>query len=164
MARVELTDKFIKSCKVEARTDFTDAKSAGLMINVYPSGQKTFAFWLRGPDGKRQGSIIGHYGNISLSDAKVAATELRKRLKAGEDITAAGQKAIAAEAAALEANLPTLQELIIEYESIMSTKRKTWSRTVNDKGSEARWRIEPVFKPHLSTRVNDIGLEDLPKR
>lgn len=161
MARVELTDRFIKSCKAITRTDFADTKETGLLLAVYPSGQKTFAFRLRGPDGKRRGIKIGAYGDISLSGARGAAADLRTRLKSGEDITAAGQKAIAAEAAAIEANTPTLQEFIIEYEAIMSTKRKIWRRTVNDKGSEARRRIERVFKPHLSTCVTDISLDDL---
>ena len=161
MARVELTDKFIRSCKVEVRTDFTDAKSAGLILNVYPSGQKSFTFRLRGPDGKRQGANIGHYGNISLSDARVAAADLRKRLKAGEDITAAAQKAANAKAAALHAEIPTLQAIVQEYEKIMAPKRKTWNPTVNGKASEARRRIERVFQSHLLSPITEIGLEDL---
>ncbi|MCX7567136.1 integrase family protein [Sulfitobacter sp. F26169L] len=161
MARVELTDKFIKGRKVETRTDFTDAKSAGLILNVYPSGQKTFSFRLRGPDGNRQRANIGHYGNISLSEARVSAADLRKRLKAGENITAAAQKAAEAKAAALLAEIPTLQLLVEEYEEIMAPKRKTWKPTVNGKASEARRRIERVFQSHLLSPVTEIGLEDL---
>lgn len=161
MARVEFTDKFIKNCKVKARADFTDMKETGLLLNVFPSGQKTFAFRLRGLDGKRQSATIGHYGDISLSEARAAAGDLRKRLKTGEDITAAAQKAAAAETAALEAKTPTLQELIEEYEAIMSTKRKSWHRTVNDKGSEARRRIERVFQQNLSTKVTELTADDL---
>lgn len=161
MARIELTDKFIKARKVKARTDVTDAKETGLSIRFYPSGQKTFAFRLRGPDGRPQSANIGHYGNISLADARLAAAELRRRLKAGENITAAAQKAAAAEAAALHAEIPTLQAIVLEYEKIRCQKRKTWMPTANGKPSEARRRIERVFQPHLSTQITEIGLEDL---
>lgn len=161
MAKIELTEKFIKARKVKARNDVTDAKETGLLIRVYPSGQKTFAFRLRGPDGKIQSTNIGYYGNISLAGARVAAAELRRRLQAGENITAAAQKAAAAKAAALHAEIPTLQAVVLEYEKIMSQKRKTWMPTENGKPSEARRRIERVFKPHLSTQITEIGLEDL---
>ncbi|QUJ76969.1 integrase family protein [Sulfitobacter albidus] len=161
MPRVELTDKFIKSKNVTKRTDITDTKETGLLIRVYPSGLKSFAFRLRDPSGNIQSTPIGHYGDIGLADARLAAAELRRRLKAGENITNAAKKAAARSAAALHAEIPTLQELIIEYEIIMAPTRKTWQRTVNDNGSEARRRIERVFQPHLSTQVTEISLEDL---
>lgn len=161
MAKINLTDKFIKARKVKARSDVTDAKETGLLIRFYPSGQKTFAFRLRGPNGKIQSRNIGHYGNIGLADARAAAAELRSRLKAGKDITAASEKAAAAEAAALHAEIPTLQMVVVEYEKYMSQKSKTWMPTKNGKPSEARRRIERVFQPHLSTRITEIGLEDL---
>lgn len=144
MAKIELTEKFIKTTKVEKRTDITDVKETGLLIRIYPSGQKTFAFRLRGPDGKIQSTIIGHYGNINLAGARVSAAELRRRIKAGENITAAAQKAANAEAAALQAKIPTLQTIIEEYESLMAQKRKTWEPTAKSERSEARRRIERV--------------------
>jgi integrase len=161
MARIELTDKFIKSIKVDARTDITDAKETGMLIRLYPSGKKIFAFRLRGPDGKFQSAVIGRYGDISLADARTAAAELRRRIKAGENITAAARKAAAAQAAALQAEIPTLQTIVVEYETISSSKRKSWQRTATDERSEARRRIERVFSSHLSTQVTEIGLEDL---
>ncbi|MBU2868356.1 tyrosine-type recombinase/integrase [Pacificibacter marinus] len=160
MAKIELTDKHIKARKVVSRTDVTDTKETGLLIRIYPSGKKTFAFRLRGLDGVIQSVIIGHYGDISLAEARTAAADLRRRLKSGENITAAAQKSANALAAALQAEVPTLQMIIDEYEILKSTSRKTWQRTANDKGSEARRRIECVFYQHLSTRVTEISLED----
>ncbi|MCL3881899.1 integrase family protein [Marivita sp. GX14005] len=161
MAKVELTEKFIKSKKVAKRTDITDTRETGLMIRIYPSGVKSFAFRLRGPAGDLQSTPIGHFGDIRLAEARLAAADLRRRLKAGENITAAAKKEAAERAAAMQSAIPTLQELVEEYERIMSTKRKTWRRTVNDKGSEARRRIERVFQPHLMTQVTEISLDDL---
>ena len=52
MARKELTDAFIRSQQVESRTEFSDTRETGLLLRVFPSGTKTFAFRLRGPHGK----------------------------------------------------------------------------------------------------------------
>lgn len=160
MARKELTDAFIRSQQVESRTEFSDTRETGLMLRVFPSGTKTFAFRLRGPQGKIQGAVIGQYPDVRLAYARERAAELRRQVRAGADITVGAQKAAAALKAELIQETPTLDHVLVEYEAEMSTKRKIWQRTKTGRPSEAYHRITSVFGAHLQTRLNELTLAD----
>lgn len=156
MAKFELTDAYIKKLKVETRTEVSDIKSTGLVFRAYPGGKKTFAFRMRGADGKVQGALIGTYPDTKLSEARTAAEKMRKDVKGGLDITASGQKAAARTAAEIEAAIPTLDAIITEYEVEMSAKRKIWQSTKNGYPSEAARRLRRVFADHLDCQVTTL--------
>lgn len=161
MAKHELTDAYVRSLNVTSRTEITDTKETGLLLRVYPTGNKKFAFRLRGSDGKPQGAIIGSYPDVKLVMARQQAAELRRRVKSGENITAVATKIAAAAAAAIEADVPTLQEVLLEYERTMSSKVKIWQRTKKESRCEAVRRIEAVFEQHLSNRITEMTLTDM---
>lgn len=156
MAQIELTDAYIKNLKVETRTEVSDVKSTGLVLRAYPGGKKTFAFRMRGADGKLQGAMVGTYPDLKLSEARIAVEKMRKAVKGGSDITAAAQKAAARAAAEIEAGIPTLDAIITEYELEMSAKRKTWRRTTEGCASEAARRLRRVFANQLDCQVTDL--------
>ena len=161
MAKIELTDAYIRSLRVVVRTEITDAKETGLSLRAFGSGKKTFAFRVRGPNGKIQRAVIGRYPDIKLAAARLEAAELRQRVRQGEDITAVARKTAEATAAAINSEIPSLENVLKEYECEMSAKRKIWRRTKNGSACEALRRISAVFDDHLSCRVTDISLIDV---
>lgn len=160
MAR-DLTDAYIRGLKVEKRTFISDSRSTGLVLRAFPSGTKTFAVKVRAPCGDVQEAVLGSYPDMKLADARELATDMRRKVKADQDITASARKAAAAAAAEVREGTPTLGKILTEYAAVMSMKLKTWQLTKTGKPSEAHNRIVAVFAPQIDTRVTDITLEDL---
>jgi len=78
------------------------------MLRAFPTGNRTFAFRFRGPNGKIQGAVIGRYPDLKLAAARLEAAELRKRVRSGDDVTAAATKAANATADEIQASIPRL--------------------------------------------------------
>lgn len=161
MAKIELTDAFIRSLAVAKRTEVSDARERGLTLRVSPSGRKVFSFRMRGANGKVQRANIGPYPDYKLAEARAKASELRRCVHSGENITASSLKEANAVAAELQINIPTLDEILGEYQHTMSERRKIWHRPSQDRFSDAEKRIRSVFGEHLQTRVTDLALADL---
>lgn len=77
MPKLQLTDKWLKSVRVEERTEFWDTDIDGFMVRVSPAGQRskglktfTLKYWF---DGKQRRLGLGEYPLISLADARRAA-------------------------------------------------------------------------------------------
>ena len=86
MAR-NLTDRYIATLKpTKKRQHIFDSQVPGLCLRVSPKGKKTFTLVVR--RGKqqiwREVNGDGRYGILSLEEAREAAREGRKRIKAGE--------------------------------------------------------------------------------
>ena len=161
MATVDLTDAYLRTLRVEKRTEFSDRKETGLSARALPSGTITFAFRMRSPDGGTQRSVIGQYPDMKLAEARRRASVLRTAVRDGEDITAAARKAVAAAEADLSKGIPTLMEVLEEYEKQMSSKRKTWRRNETGAECEAIRRIKAVFPDFLSMLVTEIELTQI---
>jgi len=161
MAKLELTDAYIRSLKVDKRTEITDLKETGLLLRVFPTGKKTFAFRMRGDLGKIQNVVIGAYPDVKLSAARADAAQLRTRVKSGEDVSSAAEKVRQASADQKNAAVPTLEEILVEYEIAFSSKRKTWERTEKGNSSEAERRIKAVFEMHLHRKITEITLTEV---
>ena len=58
-----------------------------------------------------------------------------------------------------EADIPTLEVILVEYETETSGKRKIWQRTKNGNACEAARRIKAVLGGHLPHRITDITLD-----
>lgn len=158
MAKLELTDAYIRSLKVDARTEITDMKETGLLLRVFPTGKKTFAFRMRGNLGKIQNAVIGAYPDVKLIAARAEAAQLRTRIKSGEDVSSTAEKVRQATADKKNAAVPTLKVILIEYEAVFSSKRKIWQRTKKGNPSEAERRIRAVFEKHLHRKITEITL------
>ncbi len=60
MAKLELTDHFVRKLSVEKRTDFLDAKAPGLSLRVSPAGTKSWAVRERSRTAPSSVSLSGH--------------------------------------------------------------------------------------------------------
>lgn len=161
MAKIELTDAYIKSLKVGCRTEVTDAKETGLLLRAYPSGKRVFAFRLRDPNSKIQNVVIGQYPDLKLGSARTKAADLRKRVREGEDVTSAAQELIKLAATQAHAAIPTLGEIVSEYQTARSPMRKIWQKTKTGKPSEAEHRINAVFKEQLPVCVTSLTVDGM---
>jgi integrase len=161
MATVDLTDAYIRALSVDKSTEISDLREKGLSIRAQPTGTITFAFRMRSPGGETQRAVIGYYPDMRLSEARRRASALRAKIRDGGDITAAAKKAAVAVKAELSKGIPTLAEVLKEYEEQMSARRKTWRPTKNGKTCEAVRRIDAVFSNLLDVPVTKISLTDL---
>jgi integrase len=84
--KVLLTDKFCQAIKSsEARTDYYDSKTSGLVLRVTPTGVKTFTLLYVAPGGERARLNLGHYPHLPLARARTLALEHLSLLEEGRD-------------------------------------------------------------------------------
>lgn len=89
MAKLILTKSFVASasCSVgKAKIDFFDLQCRGLMLEVRPTGRKTFYQRYVDSAGKQHQFRIGDARDIPLETARKEADKLRSRVALGEDI------------------------------------------------------------------------------
>ncbi|MDZ4393876.1 Arm DNA-binding domain-containing protein [Cypionkella sp.] len=84
MAKIELTDHYIKRLSVDVRTDIADAREPGLTLRITPSGSKSWAVRCRSADGTSQRVTLGQYPDISLKDARSRAALAKADIRATE--------------------------------------------------------------------------------
>jgi integrase len=82
--RVILTDRFVAGAKASSRTEYFDARVAGLSLRVSPTA-KTWAFHFAPDGGKRARLTLGSYPAIALVDARGMALEARATIQSGQD-------------------------------------------------------------------------------
>ena len=84
--RKELKDMWLKSLKAPAtgRTEVVDMRCAGLAFRITAAGSCSWSFRFRDPrTGKVTRSTIGTYPEITLTDARTKANDLRKSVAKG---------------------------------------------------------------------------------
>jgi len=100
-----LTDAAIRATK--AGTDTYDPGTTGLILRTTKAGRRNWLLAFR-IDGRRTKLTLGHYPEIGLADARLAAAEVRRDLAAGiNPITKA----------ATDRNAMTVEQLLAEYEA-----------------------------------------------
>lgn len=168
MAKVELKDAHLRAWRaepVERRTEVTDIKAPGLLVRALPSGKVTFAFRMRKPGAEPgshpQGRVIGTYPDIGLKEARDEAERLRRELREGRDITVAAERVACSSAAEKARRMPTLREVLDEYEAGPGSRLSSWKRRPKSGRSDAKRRIELVFAPLLDMRVTEISADAL---
>lgn len=157
MAKLELTDAFIRKHQTSKRMDIVDAREPALTLRMTPTGRKTFSVRARSQDGVEQRITIGTYPDISLKEARIRAAKKRAKIrgttgnlnKARQAVTTARNEA------------PSLQELIDEYKCLRSGTLKIWQPSKRSGRSEAERRIQSVFAELMDCRVVDITADDL---
>lgn len=106
MAKVHFTKSFIETVEPgEKRLTFTDDKSRGLTLLVTPKGVKTF-YLTRKFRNRVERTLLGHYPELSLVEAKSKAARFQVQYDAGINPNEAKRRARAE---------PTLDELFEIY-------------------------------------------------
>ncbi len=152
---IVLTDKFIRSVKIDERKEFSDKTQTGLRLRIGASGKKTFAYRGNDRDQRKTTVTIGEHPEISLKRAREEAARIRAELKEGKN---PNQEKRHRRAAAVVAEL-TLDDLIKEFEANPGKMLKVW--TPSPKGrSDARRCIECVFGKLLNRPVLKLTKDD----
>jgi len=116
----KLTDKMVQGLKPkDSRYEARDGD--GLAVRVSPSGSKTWIL-IFDQDGKRSKMNLGDYPAMSLKDARIAASEQKKQLRAGiNPVTVRHQeKAKKAAEATVEEFVKTFLEKGVEAKGLRS--------------------------------------------
>lgn len=158
--RKPFTDALLRKLTYDGRrSEITDAGCRGLRIRVSETGQRTFVLKARDSTSRLKTVTLGHYPELTLRQARDAAIKARLDLKAGKDIN--GEKRQLRDHRTHNPS-PTLGELIIEYEGIFCSQRKSWQpRGKKSTRSRARAVIEAVLDKLLTISVADLTLEQL---
>ena len=159
--RKAFTDAYLRKLTYDGRrSEMTDAGCAGLRVRVAKTGRKTFLLKARDAASRPKTVTLGHYPEMSLREAREAATRARLDLKEGKDINA--EKRLVRQAARHDSQTPTLRELVQEYERTFRAIRKSWApRGKRSERSGARAVIESVLERLLDDQVTDFTLEEL---
>jgi integrase len=125
----------------------SDSKTAGLRLQVTAAGSKSFQFQMRSPKHGIMTKTIGHFGKVSVSEARDQADALRVRLNQGENIVEAAQ-AVKAES--------TLDEAFEHFLAHHARPHK------KDQGKEDQLIYNALIKKALgSKRVSSITQEQV---
>lgn len=157
--RIELTDARVKGFSTDKRVDLVDTREAGLVLRVTPSGMKTWSVRGRSSDGRPQRITFGGYPDISLREARIRASEIRRELREIKGSLNQLRKSTAN----ADKQAPTLLDLLLEYEERFSPQRKTWQRPKRGGNPEAINRILTVFgglADHAVTAISAYELSD----
>ncbi len=84
--RRALTDILVRSATAPAvgRIEITDDRCEGLALRITAAGVKSWCFRFRDPrSGKDARLTLGHYPDVSLSQARARASDLRREVAGG---------------------------------------------------------------------------------
>lgn len=143
MPRVALTAAFCAAAvcqKERGRTDYWDLEIKGFILEVRPSGSKTYTFRYFDEGGRRKQIKIGGYADIPFDSARRKAKKLRAEAVLGED-PAALKKAKKA--------VPLYRELAEQHIDYAKT---TLRRPSN---------VEAVINNHLLPRWGNHRLDEI---
>ena len=118
-----LTTRTIAALKTDRRIDVPDGKIPGLALRVTPSGSKSWALRYRRTGGRADPSrrvTLGSYPTISLADARQTATDILRRVEAGENPTPTPTPA---------STLDTVADLAADYlRRYAQVKKRSWKQ------------------------------------
>ncbi len=152
MAKVLLTKEFLAGATCPegaAKADFFDLGCPGLMVEVRPTGRKTFYF--RYVNGRRQQRQhrIGDGRDLTLDLARKQVQKLRTRVALGEDLVETKREL---------AKVPTVSAFIHEqYLPFVQGYKRSWEC---DKGL-LRKHIEPIWGRRFMDQVNKADVMTL---
>jgi integrase len=135
--RVPLTDRFLKSLRVDARGQFMDAGLRNFGLRVSPEGRKVF-FVRYSVRNQTRRQTIGIYPTLGLADARTMARDILARVARGEDPQ---QERLQARHA------PTFADLAADYvERHARREKRRWKEDVRilDKDLLPAWRHLPA--------------------
>ena len=146
MAIINLTPQIIQSATCpegKAKLDLFDQQCRGLMVEIRPTGRKTFYLRYQDDRKKQRQHRIGDARDISLAKAREEAKKLRARITVGEDINAKKHRL---------RQIPTVAQLIHErYLPFARTYKRSWT---TDEG---------LLRNHVIPRFGDRYLDQVKK-
>ncbi|MGN2250333.1 tyrosine-type recombinase/integrase [Frateuria sp. GZRe14] len=159
---VSLTELQVRRAK-PGNKPYCMSDGNGLVLWVSPAGLKAWRVRYRLPDGSRPApATIGHYPEVSLSQARIKAIEIQRAAKQGK--TAAGIRKAQQEArAALGARQDAVaqERSEIEHASLravsarwMAEKRATWAM-------ETYRKARLVVESYLVPKVGDLDVRTM---
>jgi hypothetical protein len=155
MPSQRLTDRTIRSLRVEKRTEFFDSVLPGLGIRIGPSGDKTFFIRYRSPNGHRRQRrfTLGRYGIISLAEARDQARLILATVARGED----------PQEEARSLTIGQVVELFLERHADAHLKPSTAAeyRRSLEKDVVPRWGnwdVREVERRHVNKLFDDVAL------
>jgi integrase len=142
------------------------ADGNGLTLLVSPAGRKSWVVRYRLPDGSRPApSTVGHYPEMSLTEARIKAVEVQRDAKKGKStagIRKAQQEFEAAASAELEvAALERAETERVSFRAVsgrwMAEKRPTWAM-------ETYRKARLVVDAYLMPKLGDLDMRLLETR
>lgn len=143
--KTALTDVALRKLKATGeRIEITDTNTTGLRARASATGEITFILKTRDAASSLKTITLGRFPEMSLKEAREAATQCRLDLKAGKDIN--GEKRAVRAAGKASSDAPTLKDLLLEYEARFSPTKKSWQpRGPRSTSGAARMVIERVY-------------------
>ena len=128
----------------KSRLDLYDTAISGFILEVRPSGNKTYYLRYRDPHGKQRQYKIGDAQSLSFEQAKQAAQTLRAKVVLGENPSA--------DKAELK-KMPTLAEFAYErYLPYVKGYKRSWQKD------------ESILKLHIIPRFGRLHLDEITTR
>ena len=128
----------------KGRLDLYDTAISGLILEVRPSGNKTYYLRYRDPHGKQRQYKIGDAQSLNFEQAKQAAQTLRAKVVLGENPSA--------DKAELK-KMPTLAEFAYErYLPYVKGYKRSWQKD------------ESILKHHIIPRFGRLHLDEITTR
>ena len=128
----------------KGRLDLYDTAISGFILEVRPSGNKTYYLRYRDPHGKQRQYKIGDAQSLSFEQAKQAAQTLRAKVVLGENPSA--------DKAELK-KMPTLAEFAYErYLPYVKGYKRSWQKD------------ESILKLHIIPRFGRLHLDEITTR
>lgn len=160
--RLELTDAFLRKLKPSGkRFEVADGLQRGLYARVSPSGEASFAMRSRDAAGRLHTVTLGRYPDLKLREAREQTAIARQALKRGDDVNAE-KRARRSARGAPSLDVPTLGDVLDEYQAAFSDRRAEWRpKGPRSTRGNARRCIEAVFTSFLDLPVTAIVAADL---
>jgi hypothetical protein len=119
-AKLDATFVAIADCPPgKKKIDYYDTHVTGFILEVRPSGMKTYYLRYRDPHGDQRQFKIGGFTDLTVDKARKKAQEIRARAVVGENPT---------EERKLKRQVPTVEELSLRYMAhVRSYKRSAAS-------------------------------------
>ncbi|MDG1370912.1 MAG: tyrosine-type recombinase/integrase [Paracoccaceae bacterium] len=154
--RIDLTDQYLRSLTPpdEGRLEIADAKRAGLVLRIYPTGRRVWMFEKRVKYGAKRKHTLGEYPKpVSLAQARAIAQEIAAEASRGYDRVKAAEAARLAQEES-EANKVTVAAVIERYDAL---HLKPNLRTAEDR----RRQLEQALEPFLTHAISDLTRQQL---
>lgn len=157
-----LTDIAIRKAKPQAKP-YKLADGGGMYLLVNPSGSKLWR-WKYRVDGREKLLALGSYPTISLTAARDACINARRKHADGIDPSAERKEAKEAKAGASAAASETFEKVSRDWMAARESKGDTAETTAN----KDRWRLESYLFPYLGARpiadISPLELRDVLKK
>ncbi len=154
MAKVKLTDVFIKSLKAPAsgRTEISDTERPGLRLRLSASGKFVWMYERRIKDGPKRKHTLGPYPQLSIKGARKFALELELEAMQGVDRVAIAEFT-KKEMERTSASRTNVADVLSSYVVLQLSELKT--------GRERERMLRQALAPYMDQPIDQLRRMDL---